>query len=227
MRSLLLSVDQGRSRTTVNREMQLLGQALKLAQERNLIARIPRMRRFREHNARQGFFEHDEFERLLDFLPPDLTDFVRFAYWSGWRKGEIAQLEWRDIQGDVVRLRPQISKNHAGRILSLSPALREIIERRQAARHDLVPLVFHRKGKPVMDFRKTWYKACKAAGCEGRLFHDLRRTAVRNMMRAGVPEKVAMSISGYQTRSIFDRYNIVNEKDIHEGLKRVEAHREH
>jgi integrase len=214
----------GRSRTTVNRETQLLGQALKLAQERNLISRVPRIRRFQEHNARQGFFEHEEFARVVAFLPEDLQTFVRFAYWSGWRKGEIAKLEWRDIQGEVIRLRPQISKNHDGRVLPLSRELKEIVARRSAARHELLPFVFHRKGRPVERFNKAWRTACKKAGCPGKLFHDLRRTAARNMVRAGVPEKVAMSISGHRTRSIFDRYNIVNERDIHEGLLRVEEH---
>jgi integrase len=118
-------------------------------------------------------------------------------------------------------LRPQISKNHEGRVLPLSADLHAIIARRAAERHDLVPLVFHRHGQPVRDFRKAWATACTKAGCPGRLFHDLRRTAVRNMVRAGGPEKVAMAISGHQTRSIFDRYNIVNERDIHDGLTKV------
>ncbi len=117
---------------------------------------------------------------------------------------------------------PQRSKTKAGRLLPLSPALREVLERRLAARRDDCPLVFYyRDGLPVGDWRKTWAKAAKAAKLPGKLIHDCRRTAARNLVRSGVPERVAMMLLGHRTRNIFDRYNIVSEGDLRQAAERL------
>lgn len=225
----------GKRPATVNRETQLLGQAFRLALRRKRVTAAPWIRRLSETgNRREGFLEPAEVEALAAALPEDLRDFTRFGYLSGWRKGEIASLRWADVDRDgrVVRLRPEASKNEHGRLLPLEGVLGELIEKRWTAREyqtqdgqvALSPYVFHRAGEPVGDFRKAWASACKAAGLAGKLFHDLRRSAVRNMVRAGVSERVAMDVSGHKTRSIFDRYDITSEKDRREALQRTDAY---
>jgi integrase len=135
---------QGRSTTTVNRGLQYLGQALRYAQKKKLMAEVPLIEKFSEKdNARQGFFDKDSFERVITLLPTDLHDFVRFAYYSGWRKGEITHLEWRDVHDGVIRLRPEISKNKDGRVLAIVGEIAAILTRRHAVRRTQVPWVFY------------------------------------------------------------------------------------
>ena len=225
---------EGKSRGTVNRRTTMLGMAFRLAMRRRQISSMPEIPKLRENNPRQGFFEKADFEAVLKHLPEYLKGFVQFGYLSGWRKSEIASLQWADVDmlGKVIRLRPGHSKNGQGRLLTLEGDLWNIIARQWSSRQYKNPdktigisgLVFHRKGKPIGFIGKSWVSACKAAKVSGKLFHDLRRTAVRNMVRAGVPERVAMSISGHKTRAIFDRYNIVSEDDLRKAMGDTQAY---
>ena len=221
-----------KSPASINRELAALRGAFNLARRQGQISRIPYFPMLREDNARQGFFEKDEFEKVAAALPVAVADVARFAYLSGWRKGEILPLTWENVDRAAGEVRIATSKNGHGRMLPLTGALKDLIERRWQAREYLTrekvtaisPHVFHEAGVPVGDFRKAWASACETAKVPGRLFHDLRRTAVRNMIRAGVPQTVAMSISGHRTVSMFNRYNITSNDDKREALIRTEAH---
>lgn len=217
---------EGAANASINRELSALRRMFTLAIQEERLRDAPHVPKLQENNARQGFVDHAAFTGLRANLPEYLRDPITFLYLSGWRVGEMRALEWRDIDlhGRVIRLRPEISKNKDGRLLPLSGELLEIIERAHLGRRLDSPFVFHRDGEPVGDFRKAWSNACQAGGLAPMLVHDLRRSAVRNMIRAGIPDRVAMTLSGHKTRSVFDRYNIVSESDLSAATEKLQAH---
>jgi len=219
---------EGASNATINRELAALKRMFSLTIQAGKLASRPYIASLEENNARQGFLDHGSFLVLRENLPTYLKDPVTFLYFSDWRVSEMRALEWRDVDlaGKVVRLRPEISKNKDGRLLPLKGELLQVIEMAKEGRRPDCLYVFHLDGQPIGDFRRAWKTACKAAGLNGIIVHDLRRTAVRNMVRAGIPERVAMSPSGHKTRSIFDRYNIVSEADLAQATERLQTHLE-
>ena len=230
---------------TVNREAGALKQAFRLARKQERLSRIPHFPLLREDNARQGFFDRPEVEAVAAHLPEPLADVTQFAFLSGWRKGEILPLQWDAVDRAAREVWLWTSKNGRRRSLPLTGELWTLVERRWAAREyraldgttALSPFVFHREGESVVDFRKAWGSACIKAGffrvarrdaeteekVPSKLFHDLRRSAVRNMVRAGVPQSVAMEISGHRTAAVFMRYAITAEEQKREALQRTEV----
>lgn len=216
-------LEEGATPATVNRDLAALSRIFSLAVQAGRLSARPHIPRLQEAPPRQGFMEFPEYLAIRAHLPTDYQDALDFGYHSGWRRGEILRLEWRDVDrgAGVIRLRPELSKNKDGRVLVLSGPVKALIERRWQDRALGCPFVFHVSGRPIGDWRKTWKRACMAAGLPGKLFHDLRRTVVRNLVRAGVPERVAMSLTGHKTRSVFDRYNIVSEADLKQATARL------
>jgi len=212
---------------SINRTTQLLSQAFGLAVRRGTLAKAPFVRHLSEAgNARQGFLGEKEVEAVIAHLPADLRDFTRFAFLTGWRKGEIASLTWADLDGATIRLRGEHSKNGESRVVPLAGELTKLMDRRKKARRMDSPFIFHRDGAAVAEFRKSWASATKKAGCAGALFHDLRRSAARRMLRANVAQAVAMKITGHKTASMFQRYAIVAESDLAQALEQTQAYKE-
>jgi integrase len=224
---------------TVNRELAALRRMFSIAcQTRPGFRHRPHIALLAENNAREGFAEPALFNAIAGELrsrDADVADVAEFAYGAAWRRGEVLTLQWSDVEwraadrsAAVLRLRRAHSKNKQARVLPLSDKLLAIVQHRWTLRRLDCPYLFHRAGRPIRDFRTSWREACKAAGVaagrDGLVFHDLRRSGVRNMRRAGIPEGVAMKISGHRTRAVFDRYNIVSEEDIAEAVELVSAH---
>ncbi len=227
--------EAGRKNATINRELELLSAAYALAVKTKAIPEMwtPTIDSLPEKNVRRGFFEESDLETLLPLLPTPLDDVARFGYLCGWRRGEVLSLTWDRVTKERVLL--DDSKNGEPRSLRLDAELVELFDRRRAGREyvtatgsALSAYVFHRNGKPINKtvFGKQWRKACQKVGLAGKLFHDFRRTAARNMVRGGVPETVAMTITGHKTRAMFDRYNITDDADQLKALEQSRAYRE-
>jgi len=217
----------GTAPATINRRMTSLKRAYSLALKGGKINRAPTFpAKLPELNARQGFFEKAEFLAVAAQLEPDLRDLAEWCFVTGMRKGEATKLTWAGFDRETwtLRLHARDAKTRVGRVIPLGGALRAIIERRLASRRLDCQLIFNREGEPIRDIRKSWANACKAAGLTGRLFHDFRRTGVRNLVRAGVSQTVAMAISGHRTASVFRRYDITSEADIAAAVERVSTY---
>jgi integrase len=221
-------LDEGAAPATINKELSALGRMLTLAVRDGRLPARPQVPKLHADNARAGFVEPADFDALCAALPEHLRVATRFAYLSGWRKGEVFGLTWAqvDVDGGTIRLEAAQSKNRQGRVLAFAPdtALAEVLVEQSKRRRADCPYVFHRNGQRIRYFYSAWRSACARIGRVGLLFHDLRRSSVRNMVRAGIPERICMARTGHKTRSVFDRYNIVSEKDLREADARVSAY---
>ena len=160
------------------------------------------------------------------------------AFTYGWRmQSEVLTLERRqlDLEAGTLRLGAGTTKNDEGRVVyltsELKAALAAQVERVKGLERELnriIPALFPRlrggrRGERIRDFRKSWKTACRGAGVPGMLRHDLRRSAVKHLVNAGVPERVAMKVTGHKTRAVFDRYHIVSPADLRDAANRLGA----
>jgi integrase len=225
----------GAANATINRELAFLKRGFNLGIQAEKILRKPYIPMLKENNVRQGFFERSEFiafrAALADYLRPVAT----FAYYTGWRKQNILDLQWNqvDLNARTVRLHPGTTKNDEGQVIVLDGELLDTVraqwEKRKVVTIPGIPgqsptllcsFVFHRGGRQIKDPRKSWNKARAETGLSTKMLHDFRRTAARDLVRGGVNELVAMKITGHKTRSVFDRYNIVNEDDLRDAARK-------
>lgn len=211
--------------------MAIISRAFNLGLEDGKIMMKPKVPKLRENNTRKGFFEQDQFEAVRRNLPEDLRPLVTFAFITGWRtRSELQTLQWSqvDFKNRRVYLEPGSTKNSDARWFPFTTELEGILLEQKRKTDDLkregiiCPFIFQRNGKPIKSFYKTWRVACQLAGVPGRIMHDFRRTAIRNIDRAGITENIAMKLTGHKTSSVYQRYNIVSDRDLEEAAGHLE-----
>lgn len=224
--------EEGAANATISRELAALKRAFNLAVQDGRLSTRPHIPSIEVNNTREGFFEPDELAAILAELPEAVRPVVRFAALTGWRKSEVLSLQWSQVDFHAGEVRLWTSKNDEPRVFpfrALPPLQALLEEQREHTRAieretgAIIPYVFHRSGVRMRDIREAWEGARKRAGIEHRIFHDLRRTAVRNLERAGVPRSTAMKLTGHKTESVYRRYAIVDAKMMEEGVAKLAA----
>lgn len=227
-------LEEGAKPSTVNYEMAMLRRAFRLAARAGKIGVRPEFSMLHISNARAGFFEHSQYEAVLRHLPDYLQPVAIAAYATGWRtQSELLTRTWRhvDLVTGWLRLDPGESKTGEARAFPITNDLRAVLVEQRArvsaierSTGQIIPWLFvHPDGTPVRDFRCAWAKACRAASVPGRLVHDFRRTAVRNLERAGVPRSAAMKMTGHRTEAIYQRYAITDSAMLQEAAAKLDA----
>jgi len=225
-------LDEGLSNDTVNGSLRLLRRMLNIAVEDGKLTAVPKIRLLKSSKARQGFVARETFDLLIGKLPVKLKPIITFLYYCAVRLGEAKQIEWSqvDLDSALIRLEQDQTKNGLARIIPIPDVVVEML-RNVPAKTRKGPIFF------TTNLRKEWQKACVAAGLgtftevdgrpdkvyAGLIIHDLRRSAISNMMRVGASESEAMKISGHRTNDVFKRYHIVSTADSTDLMRRVQA----
>lgn len=215
--------------STVNCELAVLLRGFRLGRKK--VPMIPEIKKLKVSNVRKGYFEAEQFAAVLRHLPDHLKPLARVAYITGWRRGELLSRMWKhvDLKAGWLKLEPGETKNDEGREFPFTPELRAVLHaQREWVRKieqttgQIVPWVFCLPtGDRIGNFRKAWATACRLAGVPDRLVHDFRRTAVRNLERAGVPRSAAMKLTGHKTEAVYRRYAIVDKAMLEEGVAKL------
>lgn len=212
---------------TINRELAALRRALTLCHEAEMLPNPPHIPQLEENNVREGFLELEGYEAIRKMLPHYLVPLLVVGFHCGGRKSELLSIELADVDlhAKEIRLWIDATKTKRARTIPIYGDMVPILEMHIDQTKKQYPecrSLFHHNGKPIKDFREAWITACKAAGHPGLHFHDLRRSAVRNLERAGVPRSIAMSITGHTTESTYRRYDITSSKDLRLAAEKLE-----
>jgi integrase len=237
---------EGAANATINRELELLRRAFRLAYEADppVVVRVPHIARLPERNVRSGVLDHPAYLNLRDVLSSDFENehpegvrrerresyrlLLVVGYHTGARLGELLAVRWSDVDlaRCEIRLESENTKTGKARVLPIYGEMHGWFEMARAERDAKYPdcrWVFAAGGQQLIFNWRAWRKFVMLAGVPDLRFHDLRRTALTNMVRAGIPEKVAMEISGHLTRRTFERYHITGGRSVAEVGEKMAA----
>lgn len=221
------------SNGTINRERAILMRGFSLGRQAGRVDAVPYIPRLKENPPPPLFITRNELESLCRHLPEYLGNATRFAFLTGWRLGEIRQLQWRHVSFEVgeIRLDEGTTKNGEGRVFPLTAELRALLSACQTASRTpdrapragivpregmptLTPFVFHYQGRPIGWIYQSWDKAAKAIGKPGLMFKHMRNSAIVEMDRLGIPVKSIMALVGHKTIKMFLHYRRLDSRDL-------------
>ncbi len=181
-----------------------------------------------EPNVREMTLRPTMLERVLEAAPPAFAPVIEFDYETGLRKTEVRFLRWEQIDfvEGCIRLSAKETKTNQARVVYLTSRAKEILDAQPRQLHSPYVFVNPDTGQPWSELNKMLRRSCERAGLKGIWFHDLRRSFVTNARRSGVPESVVMKFSGHRTRSVFDRYNIIDEGDLKAAVEQLDRARQ-
>jgi integrase len=224
--------EQGRANSTIRNEINAIRRSLNLAKRAGRISNVPYIPVPKVTAVREGFLKRGELDALLAELPEYLRPVTLFGFMTGWRKREVLNLKWSqvDFEAGEVQLIAAGSKNKEGRTFPFHvlPPLVDLLTEQldqtrtvEKERGEIINWVFHRNGSQIKSMKTAWNAACRRAGLHGTIFHDLRRNAVKNLEAAGVPRSVAMKLTGHKTESVYRRYAIADKDAQEEGVEKL------
>jgi integrase len=225
---------QGAANASINRTLAILRRMFSLAVKNGKVKKdaVPFVEMLDEKgNVRTGFLasrDQDALAQACGKVGLWMRAIFEVGVTLGWRYREVIELRVRqvDLSKGTVRLEVGTTKNGQGRECPMMPQVRSLLAQCVAAKEPDDHVFTHDDGSPVKNFRGTWLKVCREAGVEGLMFHDLRRTAARNLRNAGVAEEIIMRIGGWKTTSVFKRYSIVDTSDMSDALSKLERKQE-
>jgi integrase len=224
---------EGAENATINRELAALKRMFNLGRQSTppKVLNAPYIAMLKENNIRTGFVEakqHSHLATETGEIGLWMRALYETGYTYGWRHEELLgmRVDQVNLISDTIRLEPGTTKNDDGREVTMTPTVRTLLAQCVHGKNPDDYVFTREDGKSVKDFRGAWEKVCESAKVPELLFHDLRRTAARNLRRAGVAEGVIMQIGGWKTRSVFERYAIVAQSDIDDAMTKLRAAQE-